>query len=52
MSPTARVNEIGTVEQGPLAAVLAALAGVDDGLTAGELRVLAAVDPGCVHALG
>src|SRR5437879_7621824 len=26
MSPTARVNEIGTVEQGPLAAVLAALA--------------------------
>src|SRR2546430_17739533 len=26
MSPTARVNEIGTVEQGPLSAVLAALA--------------------------
>src|SRR2546423_12308461 len=29
MSPTARVNEIGTVEQGRLAAVLAALAGDD-----------------------
>ena len=31
MSPTARVNDIGTVEEGPLAAVLAALARDDPG---------------------
>jgi len=31
MSPSARVNEVGTVEQGPLAAVLAALARDDPG---------------------